>query len=376
MRAAVGVGRDGCAGSVWGCRLTPTEIDHLPLSALAALCSLTIMGTHHQGLCASPCRLCNAERAHEGDRRGAVLLRTKGAWTCFGCSVSGSRLDLLTLAHAGVLWRDATREQRDHALGRPAPPVAVQAPIEAPRRYLTPDEARALHERSWEAREDDGCQAWAQRRELLLTPDLRALPKEPDPDLPWLWSKPTERYPEPAWLPGMGYRLWMPTTDGSGLIKGGQLRNTRADCLPGMKERGAVGLTSSGLCYASRSLRTQWGDGMASARPVTIVEGGPDRLAAWMAWGREREIIGIRSGSWGEWCERLHPDTVMITHYDATDKQGRRQGDVYGEQLVKRAPHVRLVSVVRVYEAAGLVGGEGLDLSSPEIVGRWPQWRW
>lgn len=361
--------------------MTLQDLASLPLPSLAAQAGLTTPGHRSGGLGCSPCPACKSDRVSRTDRRPPVLLRSEpqtlsGAWCCSACHRSGTRADLLALAILGRGWSECSREEQAQVLGRPAPavqPVATPAPKA---RYLTPEEWRLLSERSWEARLDPGCCAWAERRGLRLTPDLRALPKEPDPDLP-LWSAPTERYPEPRWLPGAGYRLLLPTTDASGEVRGARLRNTMA--APRPKELGLPGFSAVGLLYASSSLRARWARGERADRPCIVVEGKPDQLAAWQAWGRTHEVLGIMSGSLPgrRWPELLHESVTMVVQLDpVNERTGRRQAEEYWKALVKRIPRAQRVDMAQVYAAAGLPHAERLDLASREIVGRWPGWMW
>lgn len=359
----------------------------LPLPDLAALCGLTIQGNRGGGVGCGPCPACHEAVVSRNDRRAPVLLRhspeaLSGAWVCGACHRSGTRADLLCLATVGRGWSECSQEEQARALGRSAPTgasVALPAPA---RRYLTPEEWLLICERTRPARTDDGCCAWAERRGLPLTPEMRALPYEADQDLPFWSTSPTA---PPLWLPGRGLRLLMPCTDASGLVRGARLRNTKADATPTWKERGLPGFSAVGLCYASEALRKRWAQGLGSERPVTVVEGGPDWLAALKAWGGKRskpgsgrEIVGFFSGSFsGRWMELLHADTMIVTQLDpVNERTGRRQGTEYGEAFVRRVPRARIVTMAQVYAAAGLPHAEKLDLASGEIVGRWPGWRW
>lgn len=357
--------------------MTLPDLQSLAPGDMAALCGLTVQGNRASGLGCGPCPACKSGQVSAHDRRAPVLIRTApeaqaGAWTCGACHRSGTRADLLALAQTGRGWSECSREEQGRILGRPAPvaqPGAV--PTQAPR-YLDAETVRRIEERSWRALDDEGCMAWARRRGLRLTPDLRALPYEPDPELPF-WTSPTDRNPTPYWLPGVGFRLFLPTTDASGETRGGQLRNTKQDAQ--IKERGMNGYSSVGLVYASLSLRALWAEGIPSPRPCLIVEGKPDQLAAWMAWGRTHEVIGIRSGSLPgkRWPELLHQDVRMIVQLDPVNQTtGRRQADDYWRALVRRVPRAQRVDMAAVYAAAGVAHAEKLDLASEPIRGRWP----
>jgi hypothetical protein len=345
-----------------------TDLDQAAPDEVARLAGRSLSGRCARGVYAGPCPLCNAERAHtrkgRADKRAALLIRDQGAVTCCSCEVSFSRADLLALSRYGRAWKALDAFERAACLDAPTP---TRAPPVEPPRWLSGEVWARLQALCRPARLDPACRAWAEGRGLILPADALAVVGDPVEDVP-LWTS------KGGWLPDMGGRLILPCYGGDGLVHGARVRNIWRDAM--IKEQALRGYSATGLVYIPPLLQVEWAQGQQASRPCTIVEGGPDRMAAANAW-RDRYVIGVYNGSWGQgqtWIRGLHPDTVFVHQEDAADKHGHRKGQEYGVRLQLLAPFVRLVGVSAVWRAAGEAWVEGDDLAALAERAKVPAW--
>lgn len=342
--------------------MTLPELDALSTADLAAL---VCAGYKRNGrsILGYPCPVCGADKGRDGRGRLAIL---DHGFVCNANQCRGSRGDLLCYRAVGKPWADCTREERDRALGGTSTPPKSE-PDRAPV-YLDGDMWAAILAASIPARQDGLCCEWASGRRLRLPAEARALVGAQDEALP-LWSSSRDGR-VPRWLPAMGQRLLLPMVDGRGVVRSARLRNIwPRDGAP--KEVALPGYSSVGLVYASAAMAMRWADGLVSDRPVVLVEGGPDRMAAGYAWGRECEIIGIVSGScsgrpWARWLDMIGSDVIMVPQFDRPDARGKRAGDEYARKVRDAAPQVRIVPMAKVYGIMGLECVEGQDLAKME----------
>lgn len=340
--------------------MTPSDLDALDPGAVADL--LGLARTKGPLAHVTPCPACGAERAHGGreERRGPVHIRS--GWACWACGVKGSRCDLAARVRTGRPWAALDGRERRDVLdslgGATAAPVASWTP--PPARYLDGETWAAIMGASVPASMSRSCRAWAARRGLRLARSLLALPSSPVDGLPLVDG-------EGRWLPAMGYELGLPMCDGTGRIVAMRLRNTRPDAR--LKEVALPGYSSIGCVYAPWRVREAWMAGAPCPRPVVLVEGGPDWLAAGGAWHRDRDVIGYVSGSmtgapWARWLAQLHPDTILIPQVDRARRDGRTPaGQRYAQQIREAAPWVRMWPMEQVYSAAGRAWVLGRDLA-------------
>lgn len=348
-----------------------TDLDALPPADLAGLLGLSVTRGRpaRGGVYVTPCPACGAERAWDRpeERRGAVVL--SAGWYCWGCGAKGSRGDLCARVRFGRAWDALSREE-------------VRAVLEglggysaAPGRSWTPEPPRYLEAEIWArivaaskpASSDGACRAWAEGRGLRLARSLLALPREPVEGLPLFDAR-------GGWLPARGYVLGLPLSDGTGRIVSLRLRSVTGAPL---KEVALPGYSSAGALYVPEAVRAAWAAGGVCPRPVVLVEGGPDWLAAAGAWWRDRDVLGYVSGSMsGSWLARLHPDTILIPQEDELSAEqvarGVKEaaGQRYARQIREGAPWVREVGMRAVYRAAGVGWRMGGDLA--DLAGRLP----
>lgn len=353
--------------------MTLSDLDTAPLLTVATLAGVTPKPaqTKQGGLYVSPCPICARTSAHTRsksgvDPRGPVHIR--GGWKCQGCGAHGSRADLIALTRWGVRWSQASAEQRADVLDQPAP-APVQLPPPLP--YLDAAAWEALVGISVPAGQDEACLRWADRRRLPLAPDLLAIVGDPVEGMP-LWTVPRDDRPA-RWLPDLGARLLCPLSDHHGVIRGARLRSVRPD--PVIKEQAIRGHSAQGLVYAPWSVRERWQAGEPYPGPCALLEGKPDQLAAWGAWGREVACLGFLEGSFAKgapWLEGLSGDVAMVYQEDAPDKDGRRKGRTFFDRAAAMKPGLRGVGVSAVWRAAGEAWVEGRDLA--DLAGRVPSW--
>lgn len=352
--------------------MTLDDLNAAPLVVVATLAGLTPKPaqTKQGGLYVSPCPLCGATTAHSRgkqgkDPRGPVHIRD--GFACYACPAKGSRADLIALSRWGCRWSQTTPEQRAMVLNAPTPsPVAPEPALP----YLSPEAWEALVSISIPAHLDRDCQAWAARRNLSLAPDLLAVVGPPDEAIP-LWTKRGD------WLPDFGSKLLLPLSDHHGRIVGARVRSIHPE--PLIKEQALRGLCAQGLVYAPYSVRRAWQDSTPYPGAWALLEGKPDQLAAWGAWGRTRACLGFFEGSFAKGAPWLAPtrlvgDGVMIYQEDAPDKSGRRKGQSFAERAALLRPGLRCVGVSVVYGAAGAPWVEGRDLG--DLAPRLPEWGW
>lgn len=337
--------------------------------AVATLAGLTPKPPQRKqaGLYVSPCPLCGATTAHSRnkggrpDQRGPVHIRD--GFACYACPGRGSRADLIALARWRCRWSQTTPEQRAMVMDAPTP---APCPSDPPLPYLSPETWERLAAACIPAHQDRDCVAWAERRRLPLAPDLLAIVGTPDEALP-LWTS------KGGWLPDFGSKLLLPLSDHHGRIAGARVRSVRPD--PLIKEQALRGLSAQGLVYAPYSVRSYWQAGEPYPGPWTLLEGKPDQLAAWGAWGRERACLGFLEGSFAKgapWLARLSGEGVMVYQEDAPDKHGRRKGVTFAERAALLRPGLRCVGVSAAYAAAGAPWSDGMDLG--DLAGRIPPW--
>lgn len=351
--------------------MTLSDLDLAPPSAVAALAGLSPKPERERqgGLYVAPCPLCSRDSAHSKgarpDRRGPVHIRD--GWACYGCDEKGSRADLIALARLGKRWGACSAEERAELLNAPAPEPRKEAAEVLD--YLPAEVWERLVALSIPAHEDEGCRRWAERRRLRLAPDLLAIVGDPIEGVP-LWTA------KGAWLPDFGARLLCPMADASGAIRGARLRSVLPE--PLLKEQALRGYTARGLVYAPWAVRRCWLAGEAYGGPVVLLEGKPDQLAGWAAWGKERACLGFLEGSFGDprWLarDRLSGDVVMVFQEDRPDAKGRRKGETFARRARAVREDVRLVGVSEVWKEAGRDWEEGMDLG--DLAGEVPGWRW
>ena len=235
--------------------------------------------------------------------------------------------------------------------------------VEPPPRYLEVEVWEAIVRASVPARRDRACREWAAGRGLVLSRDALALPARPVDGLP-LWGESDRgRW----WMPAAGYSLLLPMADHTGRYVAGRLRCVRPAAR--VKELAIPGYSSAGAVYVGWRLRERWLRGERGELPCALVEGGPDWLAASMAWP-ERDVIGYVSGStrgspWARWLGLLHPDTVVAHQIDAPNPRFPDRvpaGQGYAAAIREAAPWVRAWPMTDIYARAGVAWGPGRDL--------------
>jgi hypothetical protein len=277
---------------------------------------------------------------------------------------------LIALSRLNKWWRDCSREERAQLLGSEPPPPRVSLPPALD--YLPAEGWEALVSVCVPAVRDPLCVEWAERRGLRLAPDLLAAAGDPVEEAP-LWTK------DGRWLPDFGARLVLPLSDHHGAIRGARLRDVlpRDEQTQRPKEQALRGYSAQGLCYAPWSVRKAWQAGEPYPGPCALLEGKPDQLAAWRAWGAERAVLGFLEGSFSRgapWLAGLSGDVVMVYQEDAPDKQGKRKGVTFAERAQVLRPGLRAVGVSAVWRAAGEPWVEGEDLAALAERAKVPAW--
>lgn len=306
------------------------------------------LGMREDGHSCGPCPACGAERRGRSDRRLPIGTTHDGqGWRCHSCRAGGNAITLIAYVETGSArpvdkegWRRVFERSKALALAPSPAPVSFSTSRIAGSRYTRPprEEVFRVWRSSIPVTEDRLVRDYLDRgrgldaRTVEALDAARALSSE-KPLPHWAFIGRLDWYEA-------GYRLLLPTYEANGelaSLRGRSIRTpqpTPKEVAPRRGTDAGARFEVRGSCMADSLGRLCLADGRLGngqlAREhvaevgVVITEGGPDYLAASVAWIRDANedspaIFGIFSGSWTAEFGRAipkHCKVALLTHLD------------------------------------------------------------